>query len=111
MSLILWATALPTSVWWPTGRPRPRIRSSRPRPPPTGPVAAAFGALRIVAHQVGAAVAAYGTGLTRTVEDTYAPTFLTSGMLRFVAGLLSLFIGCSALSGAPSTALPSAAKA
>lgn len=34
-------------------------------PPPTGPVATAFGALRIVAHQVGAAVAAYGTGLTR----------------------------------------------
>lgn len=30
-------------------------------------------------------------------EDTYAPTFLTYGMLRFVAGLLSLFIGCSAL--------------
>lgn len=52
-----------------------------------------------------------GTGLTRTVEDTYAPTFLTSGMLRFVAGLRSLFIGCSALSGDQSTALPSAAKA
>lgn len=32
-------------------------------------------------------------------------------MLRFVAGLLSLFIGCSALSGDQSTALPSAAKA
>lgn len=32
---------------------------------PTGPVATSFGALRIVAHQVGAAVAAYGTGLTR----------------------------------------------
>lgn len=32
---------------------------------PTGPVATAFGALRIIAHQVGAAVAAYGTGLTR----------------------------------------------
>lgn len=47
----------------------------------------------------------------RTVEDTYAPTFLTSGMLRFVAGLLSLFLGCSALSGDQSTPLPSAAKA
>lgn len=30
-------------------------------------------------------------------EDTCAPTFLMSGMLRFVAGLLSLFISCSAL--------------
>lgn len=39
---------------------------------PDRPVATAFGALRIVAHQVGAAVAAYGTGLTRTVEDTGA---------------------------------------
>jgi sugar phosphate permease len=77
---------------------------------PTGPVAAAFGALRIVAHQVGAAVAAYGTGLTRTVEGTYAPTFLTSGMLSVVAGLLSLFIGRSALSRDRPTALPSAAK-
>jgi hypothetical protein len=46
-----------------------------------------------VAHQVGAAVAAYGAGLTRTVEGTYAPTFLTPGMLCVVAG-----IGRSALS-------------
>jgi sugar phosphate permease len=46
-----------------------------------------------VAHQVGAALAAYGAGLTRTVEGTYAPAFVTSGVLCFVAGLLSLFIG------------------
>lgn len=67
VSLILWLMRdrPAESVWRPTGRPRPRIRSSRPRPPPTGPVATAFGALRIVAHQVGAAVAAYGTDLTR----------------------------------------------
>lgn len=62
-----------------------------------------------VAHQVGAALAAYGAGLTRTVEGTYAPAFLTSGMLCVVAGLLSLFIGRSALSRDRPTAIPSAA--
>lgn len=46
-----------------------------------------------VAHQVGAAIAAYGAGLTRTIEGTYAPAFLTSGALCLGAGLLCLFIG------------------
>jgi sugar phosphate permease len=52
-----------------------------------------------VAHQIGAALAAYGAGLTRTVEGTYAPAFVTSGVLCFVAGSLSLFIGRTVLSG------------
>jgi hypothetical protein len=60
-----------------------------------------------VGHRI--AVAAYGVGLAQTVEDTYAPTFLTAGMLCVVARLLSLFIGRSALSGGRPTALPSAA--
>jgi MFS family permease len=34
-----------------------------------------------VAHQFGAAVAAFGAGLTRTVEGTYVPAFLTSDVL------------------------------
>jgi sugar phosphate permease len=46
-----------------------------------------------VAHQVGAAVAAYGAGLTRTVEGTYSPAFVASGLMCVVAGLLCLFIG------------------
>jgi hypothetical protein len=33
-----------------------------------------------VLHQVGAAVAAYGAGFTRTIEGTYAPAFVTSGV-------------------------------
>jgi sugar phosphate permease len=46
-----------------------------------------------VAHQAGASVAALGAGLTRTVEGTYVPAFLLSGVLCVIAGLLCLLIG------------------
>jgi predicted MFS family arabinose efflux permease len=45
-----------------------------------------------VAHQIGAAIAAYGAGLTRTLDGTYAPAFALSGALCIVAGFACLFI-------------------
>jgi predicted MFS family arabinose efflux permease len=36
-------------------------------------------------HQLGAASAAYGAGLTRTVYETYLPAFFTAGALCIVA--------------------------
>jgi sugar phosphate permease len=45
-----------------------------------------------VAHQIGASVAAYGAGVTRTLEGTYAPAFAISGSLCVIAGLASLAI-------------------
>ncbi|MGY4225030.1 putative MFS family arabinose efflux permease [Bradyrhizobium sp. USDA 4503] len=46
-----------------------------------------------VAHQIGAAIAAYGAGVTRTLEGTYAPAFALSGVLCIVAGIACLLIG------------------
>lgn len=54
-----------------------------------------------VAHQLGAAAAAYGAGLTRTVEGTYSPAFLASGVMCVAAGLLCLFIGRGSVTGKP----------
>ncbi len=45
-----------------------------------------------VAHQLGASIAAYGAGLTRTLDGTYAPAFALSGFLCIVAGVASLAI-------------------
>jgi MFS family permease len=45
-----------------------------------------------VAHQVGAAVAAWGAGITRTLDGTYAPAFAVSGFMCIVAGFASLLI-------------------
>lgn len=44
-------------------------------------------------HQVGAAFAAYGAGLTRTELGTYVPAFFTAGALCIVAAVLALCIG------------------
>jgi len=64
------------------------------------------------AHQVGAAIAAYGAGLTRTVEGTYAPAFISSGVLCLVAGLLCLLIGRPlAADKAPTATEPAATAA
>jgi MFS family permease len=41
-------------------------------------------------HQLGAASAAYGAGLTRTLYDTYLPAFFTAGALCLVAALAFL---------------------
>lgn len=46
-----------------------------------------------VAHQIGAAIAAYGAGVTRTLEGTYAPAFALTGLLCIVAGFACLLIG------------------
>ena len=52
-----------------------------------------------VAHQAGAAIAVFGAGLTRTIEGTYVPAFLISGVLCVVAGLLCLLIGRASSTG------------
>ena len=44
-------------------------------------------------HQVGAAFAAYGAGLTRTEIGTYLPAFFIAGGLCLIAAVLALCIG------------------
>jgi predicted MFS family arabinose efflux permease len=70
--------------------------------PPTVKLAAqAFGKERaglvfgwiFAAHQLGAAVAAYGAGLTRTLLLTYNPALFTAGAACLVAALAILAIG------------------
>ena len=46
-------------------------------------------------HQIGAAFAAYGAGLTRTELGTYLPAFFAAGALCLVAAALALWIGRS----------------
>lgn len=41
-------------------------------------------------HQLGAASAAYGAGLTRTEFATYLPAFFAAGLLCLLAALLAL---------------------
>ncbi|NWA04487.1 MFS transporter [Pseudomonas gingeri] len=43
-------------------------------------------------HQLGAAFAAYGAGLTRTLLATYIPAFFIAGMLCVIAALIALSI-------------------
>ena len=38
--------------------------------------------------QIGAAAAAYGAGLTRTLAGSYLPAFFTSGVLCLLAALM-----------------------
>jgi sugar phosphate permease len=45
------------------------------------------------AHQVGAATAAFGAGLTRTELLTYLPAFYAAGAACLVAAALALMIG------------------
>jgi sugar phosphate permease len=44
-------------------------------------------------HQLGAATAAYGAGLTRTVYDTYLPAFFAAGVLCILAALAFVVLG------------------
>lgn len=44
------------------------------------------------AHQLGAAAAAWGAGLTREMADSYVPAFMFAGMLGLVAAFLSLAV-------------------
>ncbi len=48
-------------------------------------------------HQIGAAAAAYGAGVTRTVTGSYLPAFFTSGLLCLIAALLILGVRPRAL--------------
>jgi hypothetical protein len=43
-------------------------------------------------HQLGAATAAFGAGLSRTALDTYLPAFFAAGALCIVAALITLAI-------------------
>ena len=43
-------------------------------------------------HQLGAGVAAFGAGLSRTVYATYLPAFFVAGALCVVAALITLAI-------------------
>jgi hypothetical protein len=43
-------------------------------------------------HQLGAATAAFGAGLSRTALATYLPAFFTAGALCIVAALITLII-------------------
>jgi sugar phosphate permease len=69
-------------------------------PPTVKLVAASFGREKaglifgwvFAAHQVGAAVAAFGAGFTRTELSTYLPAFYTAGTACLVAALLAISI-------------------
>ena len=43
-------------------------------------------------HQLGAGMAAFGAGLSRTVYLTYLPAFFVAGALCIVAALITLMI-------------------
>jgi predicted MFS family arabinose efflux permease len=47
------------------------------------------------AHQLGAATAAWGAGLTRTLLLTYTPALYAAGMACLVAAVMALVIGRS----------------
>ena len=81
--------------------------------PPTVKLAAAeFGAERaplifgwvFAAHQLGAAAAAYGAGLTRSVMLSYTPALYAAGAACLVAAAVVLAIRGTAPSGKPSPA-------
>lgn len=69
-------------------------------PPTVKLVAQTFGAERanivfgwvFAGHQLGAAFAAYGAGLTRTLMASYIPAFFVAGMLCVLASLIALSI-------------------
>jgi len=69
-------------------------------PPTIKITAATFGVERanivfgwiFAAHQLGAAAAAYGAGLIRTLLATYTPSFFIAGLLCFIAALAALAI-------------------
>jgi hypothetical protein len=44
-------------------------------------------------HQMGAATAAFGAGLTRTELSTYLPAFFAAGAMCIIAASLALSIG------------------
>ncbi|WP_119681268.1 MFS transporter [Indioceanicola profundi] len=55
-------------------------------------------------HQLGAAAAAFGAGLTRSAYSTYLPAFFAAGVLCLIAAALALTIGKSGAHPEPSPA-------
>ncbi|MGP0089134.1 MAG: MFS transporter [Xanthobacteraceae bacterium] len=55
-------------------------------------------------HQMGAATAAFGAGLSRSVLGSYLPAFFSAGVLCLIAALLILQLGRQGASGALATA-------
>jgi sugar phosphate permease len=53
------------------------------------------------AHQLGAATAAYGAGLSRATLSTYLPAFYTAGAVCLIAAVLSASIGRTSFFGIP----------
>lgn len=83
--------------------------------PPTVKLAAtAFGRERapmvfgwiFAAHQVGAATAAFGAGMSRTLLLTYTPALYAAGAACLVAALLALFVRRAATSASAAVAQP-----
>ncbi len=62
-------------------------------------------------HQLGAAAAAFGAGLSRTVLSSYLPAFFISGALCLVAAALILTIGQRGREGEPAASAPAPARA
>jgi MFS family permease len=62
-------------------------------------------------HQLGAASAAYGAGLTRTLWSTYLPAFFVAGLLCLIAALLVLTLAKPAGARKPSSARLASAPA
>ena len=52
-----------------------------------------LGIAQYQAHQLGAATAAFGAGLSRTVLSTYLPAFFAAGALCLLAAGLALMLG------------------
>jgi len=88
--------------------------------PPTVKLAgAAFGPQKVglvfgwifAAHQLGAATAAWGAGLSRTLLLTYTPALYAAGAACLLASLLVMVIRRPAKPVAPSGTVPGAARA
>ena len=62
-------------------------------------------------HQLGAAFAAFGAGLSRTALSSYLPAFFISGALCLIAAALILTIGQRDRGGEAVTAAPAPARA
>ncbi|WP_213737893.1 MFS transporter [Bradyrhizobium sp. dw_411] len=93
--------------WFATLPPTIRLTTDR-----FGPAMAplVFGWM-FVGHQIGASIAAYGAGLTRTLDGTYAPAFALSGILCIVAGFASLGIDGNRKKDDAKTVLPAPSPA
>jgi MFS family permease len=91
--------------WLATVPPTVKLTADRFGPEKAGMV---FGWI-FAGHQMGAATAAFGAGLTRTELSTYLPAFFAAGAMCIVAALLALSIGRKPAAGMPAKAAGAAA--